>query len=197
MIAIIKSCGSNLTSIQFALNRLGKKSIVTDDENTIKNASHVILPGVGHANKTMQRIKSLGLDTVIRTLTQPVLGICLGMQLLYEHSEEGQVDCLGIIPGKIRKFIDKNNYALPHMGWNSIDFVQQRELSALREAQKSYAYFVHSYVAPVNEFTIATTEYTEKFTAIVQYKNFMGMQFHPEKSGEFGENLLNNFIEMS
>lgn len=188
MIAIIKGCGSNITSIQFALDRLGEKSELTDDERLIKQASHVILPGVGHANNAMQKLRSLGLVDILTQLTQPVLGICLGMQLLYESSEEGNVNCLGIIPGKIKRLLGNESQAIPHMGWNNVNFIKR--------ISNSHAYFAHSYAAPINEYTVATTEYTEKFTSIVQYKNFMGMQFHPERSGSLGEKLLMNFIKM-
>lgn len=196
MIAIIKGCGNNIASIQFALERLGKKSIITEDESSIKNALHVILPGVGHASKAMQRLKMVGLDKTIRELKQPVLGICLGMQLLYERSDEGCVDCLGVVPGTIRKFAQMPSYIIPHMGWNVINFIQPKHRLALSITNNSYAYFVHSFFAPLNEYSIAETNYIEKFTSVVHYKNFIGMQFHPERSGRVGENLLKSFIEM-
>jgi imidazole glycerol-phosphate synthase subunit HisH len=178
MIAIIKGCGSNIASIQFALKRLGFDSIVTDNPDIIMNASHVILAGVGHALNAMSTLKKLNLVDLIKALKQPVLGICLGMQLLYEHSEEGHTDCLGIIPGVIRKMTAK---IIPHMGWNNIN-------------QNAYAYFLHSFKAPINEYTITTTLYSGEFTSMVKYKNYTGMQFHPEKSGKTGDQLLLKFL---
>lgn len=177
MIAIINS-GNNIASIQNAFKRLNVDSVLTHDINIIKNASHVIIPGVGHAAKAMQQLRELNLIETIRTLTQPVLGICLGMQLLFDDSEEGNTDCLGVIPGSVKQFdIDR---VIPHMGWN--------------QCERDYYYFAHSYYVPINPYTIATTAYGIQFSAICQYRNFVGMQFHPEKSGLAGERLLMKFI---
>ena len=187
MIAIIKACGNNFSSIQFALERLDKESVVTNDAQIICRATHVILPGVGCAGNAMKRLTDLGLDEVIKNLKQPVLGICLGMQLLYENSEEGDVTCLGVIAGTIKKMASNNGQPLPHMGWNTLD--------DKTSDSTNHAYFVHSYCAPVNRYTTATTIYTEKFTSIVNYKNYVGMQFHPERSASFGEELLSQFLE--
>jgi len=188
MIAIVKACGNNFASIQFALERLNKESVVTNDAEVIRSATQVILPGVGYADKAMKRLTELGLCEVIKGLKQPVLGICLGMQLLYENSEEGDVTCLGVIPGKIKKMISNNGQTLPHMGWNTLD-------DATSDGA-DYVYFVHSYCAPINKYTTATTMYTEKFTSIVTRKNYVGMQFHPERSGAYGEELLRQFLKM-
>ena len=196
MIAIINGCGNNIASIQYALTRLNMESILTDDKQIITNASHVILPGVGHAKTAMQKLHALELTELIPQLTQPVLAICLGMQLLYEYTEEGNTPCLGIIPGNVRKMNTNNGEILPHMGWNTVNFCEHSNKLSTEEANHSYAYFVHSYVAAINDYTISSTEYTEKFTSIVQHNNFIGMQFHPEKSATFGEQLLTNFINM-
>ncbi len=192
MIAIIEGCGNNVASLQFALERLGVDSQLTADPEVIKQASHVILPGVGHAQYAMQKLNACGLVEVIRNLKQPVLGICLGMQLLYEASAESDLPCLGIIPGKIQRLPQKLGYSIPHMGWNNLNITSTTSL-----ANKSYVYFVHSYAAPITAHTVAVTHYTAAFTAMVHYRNFIGMQFHPERSGAAGEKLLMNFIRSS
>jgi len=181
MIAIIDGCGSNIASIQFALNRLAIKSILTNNKQVIQSASQVVIPGVSSAKIAMQNLKKLDLIDCIKNLTQPVLGICSGMQILYDYSEEGSTECLGIIPGKIYKLLGNQTQKVPHIGWNKIN-------------SKNYAYFVHSYCAPISEYTVGITEYTEKFTSIVKYKNFIGMQFHPEKSAQYGEELLRSLL---
>lgn len=196
MIAIIKGCGNNIASIQFALERLDVESVLTDDPQTIRSASHVILPGVGSAKRAMRSLRDLGLVEVIKSLQQPVLGICLGMQLLYEGSEEGDVDCLGLIAGKIQRLPKKAAYTLPHMGWNQFEFENENEFFDENLGGGLYSYFIHSYAAPINKYTIATTVYTKAFTSIVKNRNFIGMQFHPERSGSLGERLLKIFIAM-
>ncbi len=190
MIAVIDSGIANISSVVFALNRLGFEATVTRDIKTIQNADHVILPGVGAAAVAMKNLHELGLIATIQQLTQPVLGICLGMQLLFESSSEGNVECLGIIPGKITK-LEGANLIIPHMGWNTLNFVKQSS-----PFENAYVYFVHSFCAPVSEYTVATTSYGQIFTAIVKKDNFMGMQFHPERSGDIGEQLLKNFLEI-
>ena len=184
MIAIIEGCGSNIASVQLALERLGYASILTHDKVEISQASHVILPGVGHARRAMETLKSLDLINCIKTLKQPVLGICLGMQLLYENMEEGNVDGLGIIPGKVERLSCDDRLIYPHMGWNTV----------VSEHYSEYAYFVHTYAAPVNQYTVAQTVYGRPFTAIVAKDNYVGMQFHPEISGAFGEKWLADFL---
>lgn len=190
MIAIIEGCGNNVASLQFALERIGVTSQLTKDAAVIKKASHVILPGVGHAESAMHRLYEFKLVEVLRALTQPVLGICLGMQLLYEFSAENDVNCLGIIPGKVHRLSATNQQSIPHMGWNLLEFSTEK-----KQTLKPYVYFVHSYAAPLSEHTVAVTTHTETFTAMVRYKNFIGMQFHPERSGKIGEALLKEFIE--
>lgn len=194
MIAIIDSGGANIASIQFALERLGASSVLTSDAALIRSADKVILPGVGTANHAMQKLAELNVIEIIKKLTQPVLGICLGMQLLYDCSEEGNVDSLGIIAGKIKKFASGNNLTIPHMGWNTL----QIKPSTLFEGIKnnSYVYFVHSYCAPVTEDTSSVTEYGEAFSASVEKNNFYGVQFHPERSGEVGQKILENFLSI-
>jgi glutamine amidotransferase len=193
MIAVIKSGLANISSVVFALERLGFDAIVTDDAKTIEQADHVILPGVGTAQAAMKNLKALNLIPVIKNLQQPVLGVCLGMQLLFEFSSEGDVDCLGIFPGKITKLVG-DNLIVPHMGWNTLNSVKPNNTLLKNIPQNAYVYFVHSYCALVNEHTVASTHYGQDFTAIVQKNNFYGMQFHPERSGGIGEQLLRNFI---
>ena len=197
MIAIIKGCGSNITSIQYALKRLGVDAVLTDDADTIRHASKVILPGVGHAAFAMHTLHTKKIIPVIQSLTQPVLGICLGMQLMYKHSEEDNTTCLGIIPDNIIALKANKTQVIPHMGWHDICFTTEQTLDwkVPIKLDACYCYFVHSYAAPVNAYTLATCEYTQTFTAMVKYKNFIGMQFHPEKSGHIGESLLLNFLQ--
>lgn len=192
MIAII-NCGANINSILFALNRLGKAAVLTDDPELIIKASHVILPGVGAAPAAMATLKQADLLPIIPALTQPVLGICLGMQLLYESSAEGEVSVLNIAPGKVQRLRPQPAAVIPHMGWNQLDF--QSDSPLLKGInQGSYVYFTHSYAAPINEATVAVTDYYQPFTALMQWRNFFGAQFHPEKSGEVGSRILENFL---
>ncbi len=194
MIAIIEGCGANFASVQFALERLGKKSILTTDAKIIQAASHVILPGVGHAKYVMAELKKLALIDVIKGLTQPVLGICLGMQILHEHSEEGDVACLGIIPGVVKPLPKKTGFTLPHMGWNQLNIVDQNNRLVQGIENNNDVYFVHSYAVPVSQYTVAQTHHTSDFAAMVQHKNFYGAQFHPERSGLVGAKILENFL---
>ncbi len=195
MIAIISCCGANLASVQYACARLGKKAILTTDPETITAASHVILPGVGTAKQAMQRLQTFQLVDVIINLKQPVLGICLGMQILYEYSAEGEVSGLGILSGKITALPIRSNYTIPHMGWNQLQInLAQSPLVAEIKSQ-SYVYFAHSYHAPVTSATVAAVHYSVPFSAIIQHKNFYGTQFHPERSGKVGEKILWNFVQ--
>lgn len=196
MIAVIKSCGSNIASIQCALNRLGVEFVLTDNPDVIQNASHVILPGVGYMDHVMSILAGLDLITLLRRLRQPVLGICLGMQLLYERSEEGDSVGLGIIPGEVVKLVGTIAERVPVIGWNTIDVLGDSCSLMNGIVSNPPVYFVHSYAAPINDYTIATTEHIKPYTAMVQKENFMGMQFHPEKSGAVGERLLKNFLEV-
>jgi len=195
MIAIIDSGGANIASVVFALKRLGKPACLTSDKKIICSASHVILPGVGAAANAMRKLIEFDLITTIPALTQPVLGICLGMQLLYEYSAEGNVVCLGIFSGKVEKIPLQNNLVIPHMGWNTLNLINQSCLTR-NIPEKSYMYFVHSYIAPVTKQTCAFTQYGKDFSAITQNKNFYATQFHPERSGEMGAKLLQNFVEL-
>ncbi|HME40141.1 MAG TPA: imidazole glycerol phosphate synthase subunit HisH [Steroidobacteraceae bacterium] len=192
-VAIVASGGANIASLQFALQRLGAASIVSADPQQIRAASHVILPGVGAAADGMSRLRRCGLDAVIPGLEQPVLGICLGMQLLYEASQEGAAQCLGIIPGRAARFAEAQGRPVPHMGWNTLDI---RRPCALLEglAGGEYAYFVHSYALEIGDATVASASYGAPFSACVQWRNFYGAQFHPERSGALGSLVLKNFL---
>ena len=194
MIAVIDVSGNNLTSLANALKRLGFAYVLTHDAAEIQKASQVILPGVGTAPYAMKALKEAGLDEVLTSLTQPILGICLGMQLLLEYSEEGDMACLGLIPGQAKLLKKNQGYPVPHMGWNQLQWKQD---SALKNnlSPKDSVYFVHSYALESSEFSLAECDYGSLFTAIVQKNNVVGMQFHPEKSGEVGMTLLKNFVE--
>lgn len=195
MIAIIDVSGTNLSSLSNAVNRLGFNSVLTHDRKEIAQASHVILPGVGTATYGMQALQQFNLIEVIQELKQPVLGICLGMQLLLDTSEEGDVTCLGLIPGTAQKLTLKENCPIPHMGWNQLQWCKKSPLQANSNSE-DYVYFVHSFALKSAEYALASCQYSEPFTAIVQNNNFWGMQFHPEKSAEAGMNLLKNFLEL-
>ncbi len=194
-VAIIKYNAGNIQSVSFALERLGITAMVTDDEHLIRKASHVIFPGVGAANSAMPYLKERGLDTLIRSLTQPFLGICLGMQLMCKYSQEGNVDCLNIFNISITKFNSSDGgVKVPHMGWNNVYDLKSPLMFGIKEA--AYCYFVHSYFAGVGEETIATSNYIQPFSAALQYNNFYGVQFHPEKSALVGEQILQNFLAL-
>jgi imidazole glycerol-phosphate synthase subunit HisH len=192
-IVIVAGSGANIASLQFALQRLEVPSAVSADADEIRAASHVILPGVGAAANAMSRLRQLGLDAVIPALKQPVLGICLGMQLLFEASQEGDADCLGIIPGRASRLPHADDLPVPHMGWNTLDI--QRPCTLLEGiADGDYAYFVHSYAVDLCPATVASTRYGQAFSACVQWRNFYGAQFHPERSAAVGALLLDNFL---
>jgi len=194
-IVIIGSTGANLASLDFALRRLGCETSVTEDPELIRQAERVILPGVGAAADAMQRLKAAGIESLISELDQPLLGICLGMQLLFERSEEDDAQCLGVIPAGIRRLPDLADLPVPEMGWNSIERLEPCPLLAGIESG-GYAYFVHSYVAPIGPYTRAQAEYGEYFSAVVQHRNFYGTQFHPERSSTFGSKILANFLKL-
>lgn len=192
MIAIIDVSGTNLTSLVNALKRLGFNYQLTHDAKEIEKASHVILPGVGTAAYGMNALRQYELINVITSLEQPLLGICLGMQLLLESSEEGDIRCLGMLPGRAQRIRQQKGYPVPHMGWNQLHWCKETLL--LRELNKEdYVYFVHSYALGESKYALAYCEYNELFTAIIQKNNIWGMQFHPEKSAETGMTLLKNF----
>ena len=190
-IAIIKYNAGNIRSVLFALERLGLEAQVTDDPDLIKAATHVIFPGVGAANSAMPYLKERGLDDLIRSLTQPFLGICLGMQLMCKHSEEGDTDCLGIFDLPVKKFTQGK---VPHMGWNGLTKLRTALMEGILD--NDACYFVHSYYAALGEDTIATTEYHIHFSAALQTRNFYGVQFHPEKSAAVGERIIKNFLNI-
>ena len=195
MIAIV-NCGFNIASIEFAFQRLGKKTVVTLDPKVIQSAEQVVLPGVGYASYAVEKLQKSHLIEVIRCLKQPVLGICLGMQLLCQFSAEGDVHCLNLIPNNALVFPEDSKIVIPHMGWNQLQ-IKKNTLPIVENIQESdFVYFVHSYYVPVGDYTVASSEYGVPFSAIIQYKNFIGMQFHPEKSGKIGEKLLSNFLEI-
>jgi glutamine amidotransferase len=193
-IAIIDSGGANIMSLRVALGRLGAESVVTSDPAIIRRAARVLLPGVGSAHDAMSRLRMSGLDQVIVTLKQPLLGICLGMQILFDRSEEGPANGLAVIPGIVGKLQSEPGRPVPHMGWNQLAIVKPDPLldgvSGL-----DYVYFVHSFAVPLSAHTVATTDYTAAFTAVARHDNFCGTQFHPERSGVVGARILANFLK--
>jgi glutamine amidotransferase len=195
-VAIIDNGGANIASLRFALERLGADAHLTADPVELRAAPRVILPGVGEAAEAMRRLNSLGLVEVIRDLRQPVLGICLGMQMLFETSEEGDTRCLGILPGRAERFADRDGFPVPHMGWNQLEIASPDPL--LRGIERGdYVYFVHGYAVPVGPWTVATTDYGGAFSSVVRQGNFVGTQFHPERSAATGARLLANFLELA
>lgn len=192
-VAIVKYNAGNIESVRNALNRLGVDSVVSDDSEVLRAADKVIFPGVGEASTAMEYLRERKLDEVIKSLTQPVLGICLGMQLLCDYSEENDTKCLGLLPYKVKRF-ESESLKIPHMGWNNISDLKG-ELFA-NVSDNSYVYFVHSYYVENGNETVATCDYSLKFSAAIQYKNFYAVQFHTEKSGEVGEKILENFIKL-
>ncbi|WP_376692879.1 imidazole glycerol phosphate synthase subunit HisH [Wenzhouxiangella sp. EGI_FJ10409] len=192
-VAIINSGGANLGSVQHALGRLGVESVLTRDSATIRSAERVILPGVGAAAWSMNALREAGLVGVIRELTQPVLGICLGLQLLFESSEEGDVDCLGLIPGRVRKLEAGEHLRLPHMGWNQVEWTSDDDPLRQGLDGSEWFYFVHGYAAPTDH-AVAISEHGQPFAAVVRHKNFAACQFHPEKSAGAGARILSNFL---
>jgi len=193
MVAIIKYNSGNVQSVQYALQRIGVESVVTDDIDTINNADKVIFPGVGHAQSAMQYLRDKALDKVIINLQQPVLGICLGLQLLCKHSEEGDTDCLGIFDTPVRLFTSPV-LKVPQIGWNNIYNYKSTLFDGL--AEEAFVYTVHSYYAALSEATTAVTDYMLPYSAALQQNNFYAVQFHPEKSGAVGETILKNFIQL-
>ena len=198
MIAIIDSGGANIASVTFALERCGATGTLTTDAEMIASADKVILPGVGAAPVAMAQLQKAGLVNCIRQLTQPVLGICLGMQLLFERSEEGDTALLGLIPGTVGAFQPAPGLSIPHMGWNWLLPTTGAAANPLLKGidDGAHVYFVHSYFAPVSGDTVAACRYGADFTALVAHGNFMGAQFHPERSGPIGARILQNFLEL-
>ena len=194
-VVIVDSGGANLASLRYAFERAGARIHITREPKSIESASHVVLPGVGAAASVMQRVKSSGLAMVLTLLKQPVLGICLGMQMLFRESEEGSTDCLGVLPGTVRRLHAAPGRPVPHMGWNQVSAVRDDPLIE-GLGRDPYAYFVHSYAAPVASWTLARTDYGEPMSAVVRKGNFCGTQFHPERSGIAGAQLLLNFLRL-
>lgn len=198
MIAIIDSGGANIASVRFALERLGVEAQLTADAEIIAAAERVILPGVGAAPVAMAQLEAAGLIECVRGLTQPVLGICLGMQLLFERSEEDDTPLLGLIGGTCAAFDPSSGLTVPHMGWNRLMPQAGAEANPLLAgvAPGAHVYFVHSFAAPVSKDTVAACDYGGAFTALVARGNFIGAQFHPERSGSVGAAILQNFINL-
>ena len=194
-VAIIKYNAGNLFSVDYALRRLGVEPVITSDKELLLKADKIIFPGVGEAETTMNHLRANGLDLFIKDLKQPVLGICLGMQLMCRHSEEGDTDCLGIFDTDVCRFLPKKHEdKVPHMGWNTIG----QTCSPLFRGfgKEEFVYFVHSYYVPVNVHTAAVTDYILPFSAALHKDNFYATQFHPEKSGKVGERILSNFLNL-
>ena len=196
-VVVVDSGVANLTSVMTALARLNVDAEVTDNAEKIKKAPRVILPGVGSAVAAMAQLEAKKLTDVLRRLTLPVLGICLGMQLLFARSDEGAgQDCLGILPGNVKHLPITPDMPVPHMGWNQVK-INKADHPLLRGIEdESFVSFVHSYAAPVGDYTLASCDYIEQFSAVVGCKNFLGCQFHPERSGVIGQKILKNFLEM-
>lgn len=194
-IVIIKYNAGNIFSVEHAFKRLGIEAVVTGDKELIQKADKVIFPGVGEASSTMQHLQQTGLDKLIPNLKQPVLGICLGMQLMCSHSEEGNVDCLNIFDTEVKRFVpQKHEDKVPHMGWNTISNVKSDLFDISLENQ--FVYFVHSYYVAISEQTAAVTDYIHPLSAAMHKNNFYATQFHPEKSGSVGESILKNFLKI-
>jgi len=191
-VAIIDSGGSNLRSVAKAIDRLNKSYVITDIADEIMKASFVILPGVGSAEIVMNELRKKNLVNVINNLKQPVLGICIGMQILFEYSAEGNTKCLGLIEGEIQKFDESADLKVPQMGWNKVTFSDQK-----LKKFNNYYYFANSYYSGIQKHTTATSEYGDIFTSVVEKNNFLGCQFHPEKSSEAGEYFLQYFFQKS
>lgn len=191
-VSIVKYNAGNVQSVLFALERIGVSSIVTDNIDELNTSDKVIFPGVGEASSAMKYLEERKLDSVLMNLKQPVLGICLGMQLMCKYSEEGNTNCLGIFNNQIKLF--KGDIKVPQMGWNNIYELKTNLYNGIKENE--YMYFVHSYYAEVSEYTIAKTNYGTEFSSSLQKNNFYAVQFHPEKSSDAGQQLLENFIKL-
>lgn len=194
MIAIVDYKMGNLRSVENALKRLGAEFCVTSEEEVIRAADRVLLPGVGNAAEAMENLRKANLVEVIRSLRRPVLGICVGMQVMCRHSEEGDVECLNIFDARVRRFTPSAVLKVPHMGWNRIGNLESKLFRGLDGG--SYVYFVHSYYPELCPDTIATSQHGVMFSAALKYENFYGTQFHPEKSGDVGERIIENFLKL-
>lgn len=198
-VAIVQYNAGNIYSVVHALKRLGVEPVLTDDADTLRSADKVLFPGQGEASQAMGYLHQHGLDKVICSLTQPVLGICIGQQLMCRHSEEGNTDCLGIFPAEVKRFQPKRHEdKVPHMGWNQLTLPRTATGEAVNSLceEGSFVYFVHSFYVPVCEYTTAVTDYIVPFSAALHKDNFYATQFHPEKSGDVGETILRRFLEL-
>lgn len=197
-LVIIDYNAGNVRSVLYAMERLGVDAVLTDDHEQIRSADKIIFPGVGEASTTMAFLKEKGLDELIRSLTQPVLGICLGMQLLCEYSEENHTHCLGIIPQRVKRFQAQAGEKVPHMGWNSLLPTDRKGGNPIfpSSLKGEYVYFVHSYYVEQGPYTTALTDYIQPFSCGLQKDNFYATQFHPEKSGSVGERIIQNFLAL-
>ena len=213
-VAVVKYNAGNIFSVIHALQRMGVEPLLTDNAKELRSADRVIFPGQGEASNAMHYLRERGLDRIIPSLTNPVLGICIGQQLMCRHSEEGDVDCLGIFDAEVKRFVPlRHEDKIPHMGWNTLHPVQGEELRMKNKSNQSedngnsgsslfeglddeFVYFVHSYYVPVCQHTAAVTEYIHPFSAAMQKDNFFATQFHPEKSGRVGQQILRNFLEL-
>jgi glutamine amidotransferase len=193
-VAVVQYQGGNVQSVLFALERLGVQATLTADPATLLAADKVLFPGEGEASSAMQALRASGLDVVLPTLTQPFLGICLGMQLMGTYSEENDTPTLGLLPFEVRKFVPDPAHKVPHMGWNTLQELRGPLFQGLKA--DDYVYFVHSYYAPVGDYTTAQAQHPAPFSAAVQYRNFHGVQFHTEKSGAVGTRILENFLAL-
>ncbi len=195
-VAVIKYNAGNVQSVLYALERLGAEAILTDDLEQISKADKVIFPGQGEASTAMRYLKEKQLDQLIPNLKQPFFGVCLGQQLLCEHSEENNTPCLGVFPVKVKKFVPENplDFKVPHVGWNNLFDLKTPLLAGLND--ESFVYYVHSYYCELSEFTIASTNYVLDFAGLMHKDNFYAMQAHPEKSGLVGERILRNFLDL-
>lgn len=194
-VVIIKYNAGNIFSVYCALKRVGVNAIITDDKDIIRSADKIIFPGVGEAASTMKYLKEHGLDEVIKNLKQPVLGICIGMQLMCSHSEEGNVDCLGIFDAEVKRFVPQCHAdKVPHMGWNSISDIDSSVFNC--NVNNEFVYFVHSYYVPLCNETVGCCDYIKPFSAILRKDNFYATQFHIEKSGSVGEMILKGFLDL-
>ncbi|WP_163931928.1 imidazole glycerol phosphate synthase subunit HisH [Paraferrimonas sp. SM1919] len=190
-VTIIDTQCANLASVRYAFERLGASVTLSNDPRVIEQSERLILPGVGSANAAMAKISELGLADTLTSLTQPVMGICLGMQLMTKRSDEGRQDCLGLIPTEVVEF-EPAGLPLPQMGWNTIKDLEHPVFAGIEDG--SYVYFVHGYCAPISDYTVASSDYGQRFSAAIAYNNFIGLQFHPEKSAAVGEQILTNFL---
>jgi len=198
-VAVVKYNAGNIFSVIHALKRMGVEPLLTDSPEELRSADRVIFPGQGEASNAMRYLKERGLDKVILSLTQPVLGICIGQQLMCHHSEEGNVDCLGIFDADVKRFVPvKHEDKIPHMGWNSLSIAKEDDEKSpfSRDLEGLFVYFVHSFYVPVCKHTALVTDYIHPFSAAMHKDNFYATQFHPEKSGKVGQQILKNFLEL-